>query len=78
MINRQTLVVRGRTRMKGGGRERSEKDSLAFLLPERKAHPTSSFFQISSFQPRYPVKISSIIYIGYQCNLRCRSIPAPG
>ncbi|ERI05478.1 hypothetical protein HMPREF0083_05665 [Aneurinibacillus aneurinilyticus ATCC 12856] len=35
---------------------------LAFLLPERRAHPTSSFFRISYFQPRYYVKISSVTY----------------
>ncbi|ERI07647.1 hypothetical protein HMPREF0083_04316 [Aneurinibacillus aneurinilyticus ATCC 12856] len=40
-----------------------EKDSLAFLLPERRAHPPSSSFRISSFQPHSPVKISSVIYI---------------
>ncbi|WP_235496698.1 hypothetical protein [Aneurinibacillus migulanus] len=43
--------------------ERSEKDTLAFLLPDRRAHPPSSFFRISSFQPRYHVKISNVIYI---------------
>ncbi|WP_235496170.1 hypothetical protein [Aneurinibacillus migulanus] len=43
MINRQILVVRGKKRRKGGGREWSEKDTFAFLLPERRAHPTSSF-----------------------------------
>ncbi|WP_268753635.1 hypothetical protein [Aneurinibacillus migulanus] len=31
MINRQTFVVRGKKRRKGGGRERSEKDTLAFF-----------------------------------------------
>ncbi|MED0671140.1 hypothetical protein P4S95_13115 [Aneurinibacillus aneurinilyticus] len=35
----------------------------AFLLPERRARPTSSFFRISSFQPRYHVKILSVTYI---------------
>ncbi|ERI10936.1 hypothetical protein HMPREF0083_00961 [Aneurinibacillus aneurinilyticus ATCC 12856] len=39
------------------------KRQLAFLLPERRAHPPSSFFRISSFQPRYYVKISSVTYI---------------
>ncbi len=29
--------------MKGGGRERLEKDTFAFLLLERRAHPPSSF-----------------------------------
>ncbi|MED0890843.1 hypothetical protein [Aneurinibacillus migulanus] len=29
--------------MKGGGRERSEKDTFAFLLLKRRATPTSSF-----------------------------------
>ncbi|WP_235496919.1 hypothetical protein [Aneurinibacillus migulanus] len=43
MIHRQILVVRGKKRRKGGGRERSEKDTLACLLPERRAHPPSSF-----------------------------------
>ncbi|WP_235496696.1 hypothetical protein [Aneurinibacillus migulanus] len=61
MIHRQILVVTGKKRRKGGGR--SEKDTLAFLLPERRAHPTSSFFRIASFQPHSPVKISSVIYI---------------
>ncbi|WP_268753639.1 hypothetical protein [Aneurinibacillus migulanus] len=42
MIHRQILVVRGKKRRKGGGRERSEKDTFAFLLPDRRAHPTSS------------------------------------
>ncbi|MED4727994.1 hypothetical protein P9597_07545 [Aneurinibacillus migulanus] len=43
LIHRQILVVRGKKRRKGGGRERLEKDTLAFLLLERRAHPTSSF-----------------------------------
>ncbi|WP_235496483.1 hypothetical protein [Aneurinibacillus migulanus] len=43
MINRQIFVVRGKKRRKGGGRERSEKDTFAFLLLEHRAHPTSSF-----------------------------------
>ncbi|WP_235496010.1 hypothetical protein [Aneurinibacillus migulanus] len=43
MINRQILVVGGKKRRKGGGRERSEKGTFAFLLLERRAHPTSSF-----------------------------------
>ncbi|WP_235496686.1 hypothetical protein [Aneurinibacillus migulanus] len=63
MIHRKILVVRGKKRRKDGRRERSEKDILAFLLLERRAHPPSSLFRISSFQPRYPVKISSVIYI---------------
>ncbi|WP_218033569.1 hypothetical protein, partial [Aneurinibacillus migulanus] len=42
--------------------KRSKKDTFAFFLPERRAHPTS-FFWIASFQPRYCVKISSVIYI---------------
>ncbi|WP_235496495.1 hypothetical protein [Aneurinibacillus migulanus] len=37
--------MRGKKRRKGGGRERLEKDTLAFLLLERRAHPTSSFFE---------------------------------
>ncbi|MEZ2658543.1 hypothetical protein [Aneurinibacillus aneurinilyticus] len=32
------------------GRERSEKNTLAFLLPERGAHPIFSFFLLSFFQ----------------------------
>ncbi|WP_235496433.1 hypothetical protein [Aneurinibacillus migulanus] len=36
-------MVRGKKRRKGGGRERSEKDMLAFLLPGRRASPSSSF-----------------------------------
>ncbi|WP_235496266.1 hypothetical protein [Aneurinibacillus migulanus] len=59
-------MVGGKKRRKGGGRERSENDTLAFLLPDRRAHPTSSFFRISSFQPHSPVKISSVIYIAIQ------------
>ncbi|WP_235495983.1 hypothetical protein [Aneurinibacillus migulanus] len=47
MINRQIFVVGGKKRRKGGRRERSEKDTLAFLLSEGRAHPTSSFFRIS-------------------------------
>ncbi|WP_235496477.1 hypothetical protein [Aneurinibacillus migulanus] len=43
MIHRQILVVRGKKRRKGGMRERSEKDMFAFLLLERRAHPTSFF-----------------------------------
>ncbi|MED4729598.1 hypothetical protein P9597_15855 [Aneurinibacillus migulanus] len=43
LINRQILVVGGKKRRKGGGRERSEKGTFAFLLLERRAHPTSSF-----------------------------------
>ncbi|ERI10740.1 hypothetical protein HMPREF0083_01158 [Aneurinibacillus aneurinilyticus ATCC 12856] len=51
-----------------GGRKRRRKSEtrkrqLAFLLPERRAHPTSSFFRISYFQPRYHVKLSSVTYI---------------
>ncbi|WP_235496879.1 hypothetical protein [Aneurinibacillus migulanus] len=65
MINRQIFMVRGKKRRKGGGRERSEKDTLAFFLPERRAHPPSSFFRISSFQPHSLVKLSSVIYIKY-------------
>ncbi|WP_235496540.1 hypothetical protein [Aneurinibacillus migulanus] len=34
-------MVRGKKRRKGGGR--SEKDTLAFLLPGRRASPPSSF-----------------------------------
>ncbi|WP_235496465.1 hypothetical protein [Aneurinibacillus migulanus] len=56
-------MVRGKKRRKGGGRERSEKNTLPFLLPDHRAHPTSSFFRISSFQPHSPVKISSVIFI---------------
>ncbi|WP_235496385.1 hypothetical protein [Aneurinibacillus migulanus] len=44
MIHRQILVVRGKKRRKGSGR--SEKDTLAFLLLERRAHPTSSFSEL--------------------------------
>ncbi|KIV52380.1 hypothetical protein TS65_23465 [Aneurinibacillus migulanus] len=47
LINRQIFVVGGKKRRKGGRRERSEKDTLAFLLSEGRAHPTSSFFRIS-------------------------------
>ncbi|WP_235496421.1 hypothetical protein [Aneurinibacillus migulanus] len=43
MIHRQIFVVRGKKKRKGGRRERSEKDTLAFFLLERRAHPTSSF-----------------------------------
>ncbi|WP_235496920.1 hypothetical protein [Aneurinibacillus migulanus] len=63
MIHQQIFMVRGKRRRKGGGRERSENDTLAFLLPDRRAHPISSFFRISYFQPRSPVKILSVIYI---------------
>ncbi|ERI04531.1 hypothetical protein HMPREF0083_06043 [Aneurinibacillus aneurinilyticus ATCC 12856] len=45
-----------------------EKDTLAFLLLKRRAHLTFSLFRIFSFQPRYPVKISSVIYI-HTCRL---------
>ncbi|ERI07100.1 hypothetical protein HMPREF0083_04805 [Aneurinibacillus aneurinilyticus ATCC 12856] len=44
----------------------------------RVAHPTSSFFPISYFQPHSPVKISSVIYIAcfyperYSLNLKYR------
>ncbi|ERI08804.1 hypothetical protein HMPREF0083_03086 [Aneurinibacillus aneurinilyticus ATCC 12856] len=38
-------------------------DTLAFLLLERRAHPTSSFFRISYFQPRDHVKLSSVTYV---------------
>ncbi|WP_268753649.1 hypothetical protein [Aneurinibacillus migulanus] len=38
MINRQILVVRGKKRRKGGGRERSEKGTFAFLLLERRSN----------------------------------------
>ncbi|ERI05971.1 hypothetical protein HMPREF0083_05437 [Aneurinibacillus aneurinilyticus ATCC 12856] len=40
-------MVGGKKRRKGGGWARSEKDTLAFLLPKRRAHPTASFFRIS-------------------------------
>ncbi|WP_235496557.1 hypothetical protein [Aneurinibacillus migulanus] len=63
-------MVGGKKRRKGGGWERSEKDTLAFLLPDRRAHPTSSFFRIPSFQSRSLVKISSVIYIGTYLILR--------
>ncbi|WP_235496515.1 hypothetical protein [Aneurinibacillus migulanus] len=43
MIHRQIFMVGRKKRRKGGGRERSEKGILAFLLPDRRAHPTSSF-----------------------------------
>ncbi|WP_235496062.1 hypothetical protein [Aneurinibacillus migulanus] len=43
MIHRQMFMVGGKKRRKGGGRERSEKDTLPFLLPDRRAHLTSSF-----------------------------------
>ncbi|ERI05046.1 hypothetical protein HMPREF0083_05812 [Aneurinibacillus aneurinilyticus ATCC 12856] len=57
------FVVGSKKRRERGGRERSEKDTLAFLLPGRRAYSTSSFFRISYFQPRYHVKISSDFYI---------------
>ncbi|WP_235496192.1 hypothetical protein [Aneurinibacillus migulanus] len=63
MIHRPIFMVGGKKRRKGGGWERSEKDTLAFLLPDRRAHPTSSFFRISYFPPHSPVKLSSVIYI---------------
>ncbi|WP_235496472.1 hypothetical protein [Aneurinibacillus migulanus] len=37
---------RGEREEKKEGRERSEKDTLAFLLLERRAHPTSSFSEL--------------------------------
>ncbi|WP_235496401.1 hypothetical protein [Aneurinibacillus migulanus] len=43
MIHRQMFMVGGKKRRKGDGRERSEKDTFAFLLLECRAHPTSSF-----------------------------------
>ncbi|WP_268753651.1 hypothetical protein [Aneurinibacillus migulanus] len=43
MIHRQMFMVGGKKRRKSGGRERSEKDTLTFLLPDRRAHPPSSF-----------------------------------
>ncbi|WP_235496551.1 hypothetical protein [Aneurinibacillus migulanus] len=43
MMHRQMFMVEGKKRRKGGGRERSEKDTLPFLLPDRRAHPISSF-----------------------------------
>ncbi|WP_235496601.1 hypothetical protein [Aneurinibacillus migulanus] len=45
-------MVGGKKRRKGGGRERSEKDTSALF-----------FLHSSSFQPRYPIKILSITYI---------------
>ncbi|WP_235495937.1 hypothetical protein [Aneurinibacillus migulanus] len=51
MIHRQIFMVGDKKRRKGGGWERSEKDTLALLLPDRRAYPTSSFFQIYPFQP---------------------------
>ncbi|WP_235496461.1 hypothetical protein [Aneurinibacillus migulanus] len=36
MINRQMFMVGGKKRRKDGGRERSEKDTFAFLLLERR------------------------------------------
>ncbi|WP_235495879.1 hypothetical protein [Aneurinibacillus migulanus] len=59
MIHRQMFMVGGKKRRRDGGWARSEKDTFAFLLPERRAHPTSSFFRISSFQPHSPVEISN-------------------
>ncbi|WP_235496456.1 hypothetical protein [Aneurinibacillus migulanus] len=55
MIHRQMFMVEGKKRRKGGRRERSEEDTLAFLLPDRipnRLLPTTP-----------PVKISSVIYI---------------
>ncbi|WP_235496084.1 hypothetical protein [Aneurinibacillus migulanus] len=46
MINRQILVVKGTKRRTGGGRERSEKDTPPCLLPDRRAHLTSSFSEL--------------------------------
>ncbi|WP_235496444.1 hypothetical protein [Aneurinibacillus migulanus] len=63
MIHRQILVVKDKKRRKGGGRERSEKDTTAFFLPGRRAYPPSLFLHPSSFQPRYLVKILSVTYI---------------
>ncbi|WP_235496399.1 hypothetical protein [Aneurinibacillus migulanus] len=48
MIHRQILVVRGKTRRKGGGWERLEKDTFACLLLECRVHPTSSFSESPS------------------------------
>ncbi|ERI11588.1 hypothetical protein HMPREF0083_00324 [Aneurinibacillus aneurinilyticus ATCC 12856] len=50
-INRHMFVVEDKKRGKGDGQERSEKDTLAFLLLERRAHPTSSFCRLSYLQP---------------------------
>ncbi|MGG4533472.1 hypothetical protein, partial [Aneurinibacillus migulanus] len=55
LIHRQMFMVEGKKRRKGGRRERSEEDTLAFLLPDRipnRLLPTTP-----------PVKISSVIYI---------------
>ncbi|WP_235496591.1 hypothetical protein [Aneurinibacillus migulanus] len=43
MIHRQILVVKGEKRRKGSGREQLEKDTFAFFLLGRRAHPPSSF-----------------------------------
>ncbi|WP_235497058.1 hypothetical protein [Aneurinibacillus migulanus] len=39
-------MVGGKKRRKGGERERSEKDTFAFLLLDHRAHPTSSFSEL--------------------------------
>ncbi|WP_235496877.1 hypothetical protein [Aneurinibacillus migulanus] len=36
-------MIGGKKKRKGGGREWSKKDTLAFLLPDRRAHPPSFF-----------------------------------
>ncbi|WP_235496375.1 hypothetical protein [Aneurinibacillus migulanus] len=48
MINQQIFMVGRKKRRKGGGRERSEKDTLPCLLPDRRAHPTSFFSESPS------------------------------
>ncbi|WP_235497055.1 hypothetical protein [Aneurinibacillus migulanus] len=46
MIHRHIFMVRGKKRRKGGGRERSEKDTSAFFLPVQAVIPESVLQQL--------------------------------
>ncbi|ERI06972.1 hypothetical protein HMPREF0083_04948 [Aneurinibacillus aneurinilyticus ATCC 12856] len=62
-MKRYIFVAGDKKRRKGGGRERSEKDMLSFLLPERRAHRSPSFFRIFPFQPPKLLLLHQVISI---------------
>ncbi|WP_235497066.1 hypothetical protein [Aneurinibacillus migulanus] len=62
MINRQILVVRGKKRMK---KLEVEKKRVCLFSAGAQGVSTLFFPHLSYFQPRYHVKISSVIYINH-------------
>ncbi|WP_235496600.1 hypothetical protein [Aneurinibacillus migulanus] len=63
MIHRQIFMMRGKRRRKGGGRERSEKDIVAFFCRIAGCIQPLLFSESPPSNHTPPVKLSSVIYI---------------